>query len=85
MCFLKWQIGSRLVNCDFIYPWVTGTRKKAYGVEMLEIYFNEQKLINLMGDHRLDLIDEETIEVFPFWKGDKSFSIKSFLCKKIYE
>lgn len=57
-------------------------RKHAYGVEMLEIHFHEEALIELMAAYGLELIDVETIDVFPFWKDKDTFAIKTYLCEK---
>jgi len=56
--------------------------KQAYGIEMLEIHFNENSLIELMGKYNLEMVDSKTTDNFPFWDGDDVFSFKSFLMKK---
>lgn len=57
--------------------------KKAYGVEMLEIHFNEQQLVRLFVKHRLQVVDINS-HLFMPEKGQSEFLFyKTYLCRKV--
>jgi ubiquinone/menaquinone biosynthesis C-methylase UbiE len=55
--------------------------KRAYGVNMLEIHFNEQQLISLFHDHGLVVAGITTLHVE--WQKADALAWKSYLCKKV--
>jgi len=55
--------------------------KRAYGVETVEIHFNEQQLVALLTRHGLRIIGIATLHVG--WQEADAFAIKSFLCEKV--
>ena len=57
-------------------------RIKAYGVEMLQIHFNESELLDLIQKNDLELLDAITIDTFPYWEGGDVFEMKTYLFKK---
>lgn len=56
--------------------------KKAYGVETVEIHFNEQSLLRLLRKHGLTPVDINTHSIG--WEADKSdaLAMKTYLCEK---
>ncbi len=57
--------------------------KEAYGVEMFEQHFNEQKLIHAFAASGLALIEAKTIEVLWDAKAGDALAIKTYLCRKV--
>lgn len=57
-------------------------RKKAYGVETLEIHFNEQKLIELFVRHGLAVIDVNTHALSWVSRLDDALAMKTYLCRR---
>jgi len=57
--------------------------KKAYGVDMFEIHFNEQKLVRLFAQNALKIIDINTQSVIWDNKIQDALAWKTFLCEKI--
>ncbi len=58
-------------------------RKKAYGMEMLEIHFNEQQLVRLFSAHRLHLVDINCHAVMAHRDIHDPLFHKSYLCRKV--
>jgi hypothetical protein len=57
--------------------------KKAYGTEMLEIHFNEQKLICLFARCGLEMIDINTQLAMPEPGRTEPLFYKTYLCRKV--
>jgi ubiquinone/menaquinone biosynthesis C-methylase UbiE len=57
--------------------------KKAYGVDTIEIHFNEQELTRLLSKHGMRVVDVNTHSIG--WEASKSdaLAIKTYLCEKI--
>ncbi len=56
--------------------------KKAYGVKMFEIHFNERELLGLMKKNRLKPVDVVTFGVNPDDALGDACAQKTYLCKK---
>ncbi len=54
--------------------------KKAYGVAMVEIHFNEHDLVSLFARHGLSVVDVETLDVT--WRRGDAYATKTYLCRK---
>ena len=54
-------------------------KKKAYNIDMLEIHFNEREFVEIIEENGLMLKDVRVINLFPFWKGNDNFSIKTYI------
>jgi ubiquinone/menaquinone biosynthesis C-methylase UbiE len=57
-------------------------RKKAYGVETLEIHFNEQQLVRLFRRHGMRVIDINTHAIEWDSKQGDALAMKTYLCEK---
>lgn len=57
-------------------------RKKAYGVETLEIHFNEQKLVKLFARHGLAVVDVNTHALSWDSKLEDALAMKAYLCRR---
>lgn len=55
--------------------------KRAYGVDMLEIHFNEEQLISLFRKHDLMVAGISTLYVD--WRNSDAFTSKTYLCRKV--
>lgn len=55
--------------------------KKAYGVQMLEIHFNEHELVSLFARHGLCVVDIATLDAS--WRRGDAYATKTYLCRKI--
>lgn len=55
--------------------------KKAYGVETLELSFNEQELVQLFASANLGVIDVLTIDTG--WRAGDATAVKTYLCRKL--
>jgi ubiquinone/menaquinone biosynthesis C-methylase UbiE len=55
--------------------------KKAYGLDVVEIHFNENELISLFYKYGLVIVDVKTLYVS--WVDGDAYINKNFLCKKI--
>jgi SAM-dependent methyltransferase len=62
-------------------PWYY--TKKAYGVEMVEIHFNEQKLLRTFARHGLHLRDINTHQLVEKRTGREFVLYKTYLCRKV--
>ena len=69
-------------------PVVTGVphqyyRKQAYGIETVEIHFNEDELVNLFSRYGLKLIDTLTLSEEPFASDSDAMRYdRTYICKK---
>ena len=54
--------------------------KLAYGVQTVEIHFNESELVALLARHGLPVIGVESISTD--WRDGDAFAIKTYLCEK---
>ena len=54
--------------------------KRAYGVETVEIHFNEQHLVALFAEHGLRVVGIATLHVD--WQDGDAFASKTYLCEK---
>ncbi len=54
--------------------------KLAYGVQTLEIHFNEAELVSLFARHGLGVIGVDSISTD--WRNGDAFAIKTYLCEK---
>lgn len=54
--------------------------KRAYGVETVEIHFNEQQLVSLFATHGLRVIGIATSHVG--WQEADAFASKTYICEK---
>ncbi len=57
--------------------------KTAYGTEMVEIFFNEEEIINLFYKNSLSIISINTHSMFNVESLNEPVFMKSYLCKKI--
>lgn len=55
--------------------------KKAYGVETLELSFNEQELVQLFASSNLAVVDVLTIDTG--WRDGDATAVKTYLCRKL--
>ena len=55
--------------------------KKAYGVETVEIHFNEQELVRLFAAYGLRVVDIVTLSTD--WRDGDATAVKTYLCEKI--
>ena len=55
--------------------------KKAYGIETLELSFNEQELVQLFASSNLAVIDVLTIDTG--WRDSDATAVKTYLCRKL--
>lgn len=55
---------------------------KAYGVEMLEIHFNEQELVRAFGSHGLQIVDINSHHCLPKGPQADPLIYKTYLCRK---
>jgi ubiquinone/menaquinone biosynthesis C-methylase UbiE len=57
--------------------------KKAYGIDTLEIHFNEQALLHVFSKHGMRVMDINTHSIG--WQSDKSdaLAMKTYLCEKV--
>jgi ubiquinone/menaquinone biosynthesis C-methylase UbiE len=56
--------------------------KNAYGVEMLEIHFNEQQLVRMFAAHNLHLVDVNSHVSLPENRQGDVLFYKTYLCRK---
>jgi len=56
--------------------------KQAYGVETLEIHFNEQQLVRLFSRHGLRIVDVNTHGVAWNAAAEDALAMKTYLCEK---
>ena len=61
----------------------TYTTKTAYGTKMIEIFFNEEELLNLLSKSNLAVLNINTHSSFIVDDLDETVFMKSYLCKKI--
>ena len=54
--------------------------KSAYGVQTVEIHFNERELVSLLAQHGLPVVGIETISTD--WRDGDAFAVKTYLCEK---
>jgi hypothetical protein len=57
--------------------------KKGYGVEMLEIIFNEEELYKLFTLNNLYVQEVVSMHTFPIPKLAEQVLVKTYVCKKI--
>ena len=57
--------------------------KKAYGVEMIEIHFNEQKLVRIFSSNNLRIMDINTHSISWDMKHCDVLAMKTYLCEKV--
>ena len=57
--------------------------KKAYGVKVLEIVFNEEKLSDLFRKYKISILKINTHLTYQIFKSGETIFTKSYLCKKI--
>lgn len=55
-------------------------RKHAYGVETIEIHFNEEELIGLLAIHGLRIIAVATLDLE--WRAGDVYATKEYVCEK---
>lgn len=55
--------------------------KRAYGVETIEIHFNEQQLVELFAIHGLRVVGIATLHVG--WQNADATATKSYVCEKV--
>lgn len=55
--------------------------KQAYGVKTIELHFNEQELVRLFAEYRLQVVDILTIEAE--WRDADAFAMKTYVCRKV--
>ena len=58
----------------------THYRKKAYGIETVEIHFNEEELVSLFAKHGLRVIAVSTLDVA--WVSGGMYATKEYVCEK---
>jgi ubiquinone/menaquinone biosynthesis C-methylase UbiE len=56
-------------------------RKQAYGVETIEIHFNEQELLGLFGQHGLEVIASYTLDETV--AGGIGYATRNYSCRKL--
>jgi SAM-dependent methyltransferase len=57
--------------------------KTAYGVQMIETHFNEQRLLRLLAAHSLLVADATTLSVVPQPRHGDFLAWKTYLCVKV--
>jgi SAM-dependent methyltransferase len=55
--------------------------KDAYGVQTIELHFNETELVRLFADNGLVVTDILTIDAE--WRKDDAFAMKTYVCRKV--
>ena len=60
------------------------TEKEAYGVKMLEIFFNEKELFNIFSKNNLLVAKTSSNHYFYIEELAEPIFIKNYLCQKIY-
>ena len=58
----------------------THYRKRAYGVETIEIHFNEEEFVGLVAKHGLRIIGVTTLDVA--WRRGAMYATKEYVCEK---
>jgi SAM-dependent methyltransferase len=58
----------------------THYRKRAYGVETIEIHFNEEEFVGLVAKHGLRIIGVTTLDVA--WERGAMYATKEYVCEK---
>lgn len=58
-------------------------RKQAYGVETVEIHFNEDKFLRLLHNNGLDVVATHTLHEES--SGAEGHAIRTYVCKKVKE
>lgn len=62
----------------------TYTRKSGYGIDMIEIIFNEQELLELFRENKLQVVDIRTFNQNPgVTELGEPYFTKNYLCKKV--
>jgi ubiquinone/menaquinone biosynthesis C-methylase UbiE len=56
-------------------------RKRAYGVETIEIHFNEEELVSLFAKHGLRVTGVVTLDVA--WVRGAMYATKEYVCEKV--
>jgi SAM-dependent methyltransferase len=57
--------------------------KRAYGVEMVEIHFNEQQLVRMFVAHGLHVVDINSHHSMPERRQSDLLVYKTYLCRKV--
>lgn len=57
-------------------------RKEAYGVETVEIHFNEPAFLALLEQHGLELLATHTVHAAPGSTDGRGSAIRTYVCKK---
>jgi hypothetical protein len=55
-------------------------RKLAYGIQTIEIHFNEEELLSLFRKHGLSVIAISTLDIS--WKAGDAYATKEYICEK---
>jgi SAM-dependent methyltransferase len=54
--------------------------KRAYGVDTIEIHFNEEEFVSLLAKHGLAVVAVSTLDVS--WKSGAMYATKDYVCEK---